>query len=74
MDIIAYILLHVFHSFYRTGEEVRRFMEGIIKRLTRVGAKYSTRSAAGRFTLLHLSHWLGITNDFFNDNRCLQSG
>ena len=39
MGVIAYNLLHMFRSFYLTGEEVRRSMEWIIKRLIKVGAK-----------------------------------
>ena len=39
MSVIAYNLLHMFRSFYLQGEEVRRSMEWIIKRLIKVGAK-----------------------------------
>ena len=39
MGVIAYNLLHMFRSFYLQGEEVRRSMEWIIKRLIKVGAK-----------------------------------
>ena len=39
MGVIAYNLLHMFRSFYLKGEEVRRSMEWIIKRLIKVGAK-----------------------------------
>ena len=39
MGVIAYNLLHMFRSFYLMGEEVRRSMEWIIKRLIKVGAK-----------------------------------
>ena len=39
MGVIAYNLLHIFRSFYLKGEEVRRSMEWIIKRLIKVGAK-----------------------------------
>ena len=39
MGVIAYNLLHIFRSFYLKGEEVRRSVEWIIKRLIKVGAK-----------------------------------
>ena len=39
MGVIAYNLLHLFRSFYLKGEEVRRSMEWIIKRLIKVGGE-----------------------------------
>ena len=39
MGVIAYNLLHMLRSFYVIGEEVRRSIEWIIKRLVKVGAK-----------------------------------
>jgi Transposase DDE domain group 1 len=39
MGVLAYNLLHILRRFYLVGEEVRRSMEWLIKRLIRVGAK-----------------------------------
>jgi hypothetical protein len=46
MGVLAYNLLHVIRTFYLLGEEVRRSMEWLIRRLIKVGAKvvyYSRR-------------------------------
>ncbi len=39
MGVLAYNLLHMLRRFYVVGEEVRRSMEWLIKRLIKVGAK-----------------------------------
>jgi len=39
MGVLAYNLLHMLRQFYLMGEEVKRSMEWIIKRLIKVGAK-----------------------------------
>jgi len=39
MGVLAYNLLHILRRFYLVGEEVRRSMEWLIKRLIKVGAK-----------------------------------
>ncbi|MGO9566320.1 MAG: transposase [Desulfomonilaceae bacterium] len=37
--VLAYDLLHMLRQFYLVGEEVKRSMEWLIKRLIKVGAK-----------------------------------
>jgi hypothetical protein len=39
MGVLAYNLLHVLRQSYLSGEEVKRSMEWLIKRLIKVGAK-----------------------------------
>jgi hypothetical protein len=39
MRVLAYNLLHMLRQFYLMGEEVKRSMEWLIKRLIKVGAK-----------------------------------
>ena len=39
MGVLAYNLLHMLRQFYLMGEEVKRSMEWLIKRLIKVGAK-----------------------------------
>jgi len=39
MGVLAYNLLHMLRQFYLSGEEVKRSMEWLIKRLIKVGAK-----------------------------------
>ena len=39
MGVLAYNLLHMLRQFYLVGEEVKRSMEWLIKRLIKVGAK-----------------------------------
>ena len=39
MGVLAYNLLHMLRQFYLIGEEVKRSMEWLIKRLIKVGAK-----------------------------------
>jgi hypothetical protein len=39
MGMLAYNLLHMLRQFYFVGEEVKRSMEWLIKRLIKVGAK-----------------------------------
>ena len=39
MGVLAYNLLHMIRIFYLYGEEVRRSMEWLIRRLIKVGAK-----------------------------------
>jgi hypothetical protein len=41
MGVLAYNLLHMLRQFYLVGEEVKRSMEWLIKRLIKVGAKVS---------------------------------
>jgi hypothetical protein len=41
MGVLAYNLLHMARQFYVWGEEVKRSMEWLIKRLIKVGAKVS---------------------------------
>jgi hypothetical protein len=59
MGVLAYNLLHMLRQFYLLGEEVKRSMEWLIKRLIKVGAKvaYHGRSwqvhVASAFPLAH---------------------
>lgn len=39
MGVLAYNLLHMLRQFYLVGEEIKRSMECLIKRLVKVGAK-----------------------------------
>jgi len=39
MSVLAYNLLHMLRQFYLRGEDVKRSMEWLIKRLVKVGAK-----------------------------------
>jgi hypothetical protein len=39
MGVLAYNLLHMLRQFYLVGEEVKRSMEFLIKRLIKVAAK-----------------------------------
>jgi hypothetical protein len=39
MGVLAYNLLHMLRQFYLVGEEIKRSMEWLIKRLIKVGAK-----------------------------------
>jgi hypothetical protein len=39
MGVLAYNLLHMLRQFYLMGEEIKRSMEWVIKRLIKVGAK-----------------------------------
>jgi hypothetical protein len=41
MGVLAYNLLHMIRQFYVWGEEVKRSMEWLIKRLIKVGARVS---------------------------------
>ena len=41
MGVLAYNLLHMLRQFYLMGEEVKRSMEWLIKRLVKVGARIS---------------------------------
>jgi Transposase DDE domain group 1 len=41
MGVLAYSLLHMLRQFYLMGEEVKRSMEWLFKRLIKVGAKVS---------------------------------
>jgi Transposase DDE domain group 1 len=41
MGVLAYNLLHMLRQFYLTCEEVKRSMEWLIKRLIKVGGKFS---------------------------------
>lgn len=44
MGVVAYNLLHMIRQFYLYGEEVRRSMEWLIRRLIKVGAKIAYHS------------------------------
>jgi hypothetical protein len=41
LGVLAYNLLHMLRQFYLMGEEVKRSMEWLIKRLVKVGARIS---------------------------------
>jgi hypothetical protein len=59
MGVLAYNLLHMIRQFYVWGEEVRRNMEWLIKRLIKVGARVSYHArrwhvhVASAFPLAH---------------------
>jgi hypothetical protein len=44
MGVLAYNLLHMLRQFYLVGEEVKRSMEWLIKRLSKVGAQVAYHS------------------------------
>jgi len=44
MGVLAYNLLHIIRQFYVWGEEVKRSMDWLIKRLIKVGARVSYHS------------------------------
>jgi hypothetical protein len=52
MGVLAYNLLHLIREFYLFGEEVRRSMEWLIRRLIKVGAKVSYHA---RQWLVHIT-------------------
>jgi len=59
MGVLAYNLLHMIRQFYVWGEEVKRSMEWLIKRLIKVGARVSYHArrwyvhVASAFPLAH---------------------
>ena len=59
MGVLAYNLLHMIRQFYVWGEEVKRSMEWLIKRLIKVGARISYHArrwyvhVASAFPLAH---------------------
>ncbi|MCH6567045.1 MAG: transposase [Nitrospinae bacterium] len=64
MGVLAYNLLHMLRQFYVWGEEVRRSIEWLIKRLIKVGARVSYHArrwhvhVASAFPLAH--HWRAV--------------
>jgi hypothetical protein len=52
MGVLAYNLLHMLREFYLKGEEVKRSMEWLIKRLIKIGAKVAYH---GRYWLIHVA-------------------
>ena len=52
MGVLAYNLLHMLRQFYLVGEEVKRSMEWLIKRLIKVGAKVAYH---GRMWQVHVA-------------------
>jgi hypothetical protein len=59
MGVLVYNLLHMIHQFYVWGEEVRRSIDWLIKRLIKVGARVSYHAqgwhvhVASAFPLAH---------------------
>jgi len=59
MGVLAYNLLHMIRQFYVWGEEVKRSIDWLIKRLIKVGAKISYHArrwyvhVASAFPLAH---------------------
>ncbi|MGD0827280.1 MAG: transposase [Desulfobaccales bacterium] len=59
MGVLAYNLLHMIRQFYVWGEEVKRSMDWLIKRLIKVGARFSYQArrwyvqVASAFPLAH---------------------
>ena len=59
MRVLAYNLLHIMGEFYVWGEEVRRSIDWLIKRLIKVGARISYHArrwyvhVASAFPLAH---------------------
>jgi len=64
MGVLAYNLLHMIRQFYVWGEEVKRSMDWLIKRLIKVGARVSYHArrwyvhVASAFPLAH--HYRGV--------------
>jgi hypothetical protein len=64
MGVLAYNLLHMIRQFYVWGEEVKRSMDWLIKRLIKVGARISYHArgwyvhVASAFPLAH--HYRGV--------------
>ena len=52
MGVLAYNLLHMLRQFYLVGEEVKRSMEWLIKRLIKAGAKIAYH---GRWWHVHVA-------------------
>jgi hypothetical protein len=57
MGVLAYNLLHMLRQFYLVGEEVKRSMEWLIKRLIKVGAKVAYH---GRRWQVHVASALAL--------------
>jgi hypothetical protein len=51
MEVSADNLLHMLRQLYRLGEEVKRSIEWLIKRLIKVGAKVAYHGQLGRGVL-----------------------
>jgi hypothetical protein len=58
MGVLAYNLLHMLRQFYLMGEEVKRSMEWLIKRLIKVGAKVAYH---GRMWQVHVASAFPLT-------------
>lgn len=52
MGLLAYSLLHLVREFYMVGEEVRRSIEWIIRRMVKVGSRVSYHS---RYWWVHVA-------------------
>ena len=64
MGVLAYNLLHLIREFYLVGEEVRRSMEWLIRRLIKVGAKCRITPGSGACISHRPSRWPFITGRF----------
>jgi hypothetical protein len=58
MVALAYDLLHMLRQFYVMGEEAKRSMESLIKRLSKVGAKVASH---GRRWYMHVASVFPLT-------------
>jgi hypothetical protein len=61
MGVLAYNLLHMLRRFYLVGEEVRRPMEWLIKRLIKVGARVAYH---GRRWYVHVASAIPLARHY----------
>ena len=61
MGVLAYNLLHMIRQFYVWGEQVKRSIDWLIKRLIKVGPGFLTTLDGGMFMWLRLFPWPTIT-------------
>ena len=57
MGVLVYNLLHILRQFYLVGEEVKRSMEWLIRRLIKVGARVAYHNRSGKSVWLQPCPW-----------------
>lgn len=71
MGILNYNLLHMLRQFYLRGEEVTRSIEGLIKRLLKVGAKVAYHGRRWQVHVASAFPWFDTTGLCSDDeHRC----
>jgi hypothetical protein len=61
MGALAYNLLHMIREFHLQGEDVKRSMEWLIRRIIKAASRFHTVAAAGGCTWLLHFLWLTTT-------------